>query len=270
MHDDAGPCSQVAATMQPQSPWHPSWSQPASQHAPPRSQPLTMDTTQAASILVLCTRPHLMYVPMACISIVFTSTTTTPSARTSRPSIFLRDDMASTLAPGPRARLDTALIGRFLRTPCRAAEPLIGEIERNACCGPRCSVVGGMGKRRADKSQTPQPRHAHHAETASLCIPERLRGGVYESDRDGMNKCGTSLRITMSHENMSMPSAHAIHTPSQMPMPPSCSRESFGETGLGSLGIFNLTYILVVALSPFPQSIPSPATEPQRHQQYSF
>lgn len=127
----------------------------------PTSQP-TSTTSVPTSDNVTPLRPlpylfsaqdDLMYVPMACISIVFTSTTT--PARTSRPSIFLRDDMA----PGPRARLDTTLIGRFLRTPCRAAEPLIGEIERNACCGPRCGVVGGMGKRRADKShKTPQPR----------------------------------------------------------------------------------------------------------------
>lgn len=67
------------------------------------------------------------------------------------------------------------------------------------------------------------------AETASLRIPEQLRGGVCESDGDGMNMCGTSVRITMSHEKLSIPSAHADAAPS-------CSRESFGETGLGSLG----------------------------------
>jgi hypothetical protein len=87
-----------------------------------------------------------MYVAMACISIVFIRA---KSARTSRPSIFLRDDTATTRASVHAwSRLDATyptLIGRSLRTPCRATGPLIGEVERSACCGPRVVLLEAWG-----------------------------------------------------------------------------------------------------------------------------
>jgi len=63
----------------------------------------------------------------------------------------------------------------------------------------------------------------------TLRIPEELRGGVYESDGDGTKKCGTSLRIIMSHEN---PSIHTIGTcnPHSLPLRCQCRAPAVAES----------------------------------------